>query len=714
MSTGFGTRPDGGAFHSRQEQDIQALKLRLHRYIIDEIDEDGMNLLEGARSAVVQYVSEKVCEYGSRHQLAISRYELDRLAEEVVDELTGFGPLEILLRDPGVSEILVNGPGRVFVEREGRLYQSDLRFIDDHHVLRVIQRILAPLGRRLDESSPMVDARLPDGSRVNAIIPPVALDGPCISIRKFSQELLRSADLLAYQSVDEALLEFLRQAVSRRCNILISGGTGTGKTTLLNVISGFIDERERIVTIEDTAELQLGHDHVVRLETRPPNAEGYGEVTARDLIRNALRMRPDRIILGEIRGVEVLDVLQAMNTGHDGSMSTVHANSAMDSLLRMEMLVGLTGNRLPEQTLRLMICAALDVVVQITRLASGRRCISEVLEVLEVRDGVYVTNTLFSLDGAVAGSSSARPRRSAEIPPGAAVNGAQLLVLFSGVLAFAALALAFMGWRAGRNELVVERLLGRQEAVAVRPRSSHWLARQMRRAGIQRPRPWLFGAAVLALLLVWSGLGLFGTIGALGGLLLAALSCRVALGMLYQRRLKRMIRQMPRFLDQVVRSLHAGRTLGDALMQAVENAEEPLRDIFTLARNHVLLGIHLPEALQEVAELYEVEELRILALGVSVNHRYGGNTSDLLDSIVKLIHEREKLSRQLHAMTGETRISAYVLAGVPSALGGYILASNPGYLLNMWADGTGRFLLLASLGLQLLGCYALWRMLKSV
>lgn len=203
MRPAFGAPADGGGFHYRQEQDIQALKLRLHRYIIDEIDEDGMNLLEGARGAVVQYVSEKVCEYGSRHQLAISRYELDRLAEELVDELTGFGPLEILLRDPGVSEILVNGPGRVFIEREGRLYQSDLRFIDDHHVLRVIQRILAPLGRRLDESSPMVDARLPDGSRVNAIIPPVALDGPCISIRKFSQELLRSADLLAYQSVDE-------------------------------------------------------------------------------------------------------------------------------------------------------------------------------------------------------------------------------------------------------------------------------------------------------------------------------------------------------------------------------------------------------------------------------------------------------------------------------------------------------------------------------
>ncbi|CDF85804.1 TadA ATPase [Pseudomonas knackmussii B13] len=387
-----------GGFASKHDQEMQALKMRLHRYIIDEIDEDGMNLLEGARPAVAQYVSEKVCEYAARRQLAISRYELDRLAEEVVDELTGFGPLEILLRDPGISEILVNGPDRVFVEHQGRLYQSDLRFIDDHHVQRVIQRILAPLGRRLDESSPMVDARLPDGSRVNAIIPPVALDGPCISIRKFSKELLQSADLLAYQSVDEALLGFLRQAVENRCNILISGGTGTGKTTLLNVLSSFIDERERIVTIEDTAELQLGHDHVVRLETRPPNAEGYGEVTARDLIRNALRMRPDRIILGEIRGVEVLDVLQAMNTGHDGSMSTVHANSAMDSLLRMEMLVGLTGHKVPESTLRQMICAALDIVVQITRQANGRRCISEVLEVLEVRDGIYVTNSLFSLD----------------------------------------------------------------------------------------------------------------------------------------------------------------------------------------------------------------------------------------------------------------------------------------------------------------------------
>ena len=261
-----------------------------------------------------------------------------------------------------------------------------------------MQRILAPLGRRLDESSPMVDARMPDGSRVNAIIPPIALDGPCLSIRKFRKDMLKSTDLMAMQTIDQAIYEFIQEAVGKRCNILISGGTGTGKTTLLNILSQLINPYERLVTIEDVAELQLGHPHVVRLETRPPNAEGHGEVKASDLIRNALRMRPDRIILGEIRGVEVLDVLTAMNTGHDGSMSTVHANTAQDALLRLETLVGLTGRTVAEKTLRQMICAALDVIIQLTRMPDGRRCVSEVLEVVGVRDDVYVTNTLFRLD----------------------------------------------------------------------------------------------------------------------------------------------------------------------------------------------------------------------------------------------------------------------------------------------------------------------------
>lgn len=390
----------GGAarYNTAGVQEGQALKLQLHRFIIDAIDDEGINVLEGSRASVAQFVTDRVVEYVNRHRLAVSRYEMERLAEELVDELTGFGPLEILLRDTSVTEILVNGPDRVFIEREGVLHQSDLRFIDNQHVQRVIQRILAPLGRRLDESCPMVDARMPDGSRVNAIIPPIALDGPCISVRKFRKDLLQSADLLAYQSVNEGILQFIQQAVGRSCNILVSGGTGTGKTTFLNVMSLLIDRQERIVTIEDTAELQLGHPHVVRLETRPPNAEGQGEVAASDLIRNALRMRPDRIILGEIRGVEVLDVLQAMNTGHDGSMSTLHANSAQDALLRLETLVGLSGRQVAERTLRQMICAALDVVIQLTRLPSGRRCVSEVVELVGVRDDTYVTNTLFRLD----------------------------------------------------------------------------------------------------------------------------------------------------------------------------------------------------------------------------------------------------------------------------------------------------------------------------
>jgi len=387
----------GGLRHNLGS-DPQGLKRALHRFIIDAIEDSGRNLLEGSRPALAQFVVEQVGDYIARLHLALSRYEMERLAEEIVDELTGFGPLEVLLRDASVTEILVNGPHRVFIERAGVLQQTDLRFIDAHHVERVMQRILAPLGRRQDESSPMVDARMPDGSRVNAIIPPVALDGPCLSIRKFRKDMLKSADLLATGTIDVDILAFLQLAVAKRCNILVSGGTGTGKTTLLNILSQLITPHERLVSIEDVAELQLDHPHVVRLETRPPNAEGHGEIKASELIRNALRMRPDRILLGEIRGVEVLDVLTAMNTGHDGSMSTVHANTAQDALLRLETLVGLTGRQVAEKTLRQMICAALDVVIQLTRLADGRRCVSEVLEVVGVRDDVYVTNTLFRLD----------------------------------------------------------------------------------------------------------------------------------------------------------------------------------------------------------------------------------------------------------------------------------------------------------------------------
>ncbi len=376
----------------------EQIKEQLHRHIIDQLDDEPVNLLEGSRVQLKRFVAANIQSFIRQHQLGISGFEVDRLTEEMLDELTGFGPLEVFLRDDTVTEILVNGSQKIFVERAGVLFLSDLHFIDDHHLLRVILRIIAPLGRRLDESSPMVDARLPDGSRVNAVIPPIALDGPCLSVRKFRRDMLQSQELLASRSLNEDMLAFLQQAVARRCNVLISGGTGTGKTTMLNLLSGMIDHRERLVTIEDTAELQLKHDHVVRLETRPPNADGHGEVTARSLVRNALRMRPDRIILGETRGVEILDVLAAMNTGHEGSMTTIHANSALDALLRMETLVGLSGIQVPEKTMRQSISSAVEVIIQLARLPDGRRCISEVIELVELREEAYVTNVLFRLD----------------------------------------------------------------------------------------------------------------------------------------------------------------------------------------------------------------------------------------------------------------------------------------------------------------------------
>ncbi|MDY7219523.1 CpaF family protein [Denitrificimonas sp. JX-1] len=381
-----------------RQLDVNALKLALHRYIIDKLNDEDENFLESPRNLLSNFVNEHVQQYIRSRQIAVSRYEADQVTEELVDELVGYGPLEVLLRDPSISEILVNGPDRVFVERSGKIQQTDLRFMDNQHLQRVIQRILAPVGRRLDESSPMVDARMPDGSRLNAVIPPIALDGASLSIRKFRKDMLRSSDLIVTRSLNQEMLDFIEKAVRARCNILVSGGTGTGKTTILNILSQIINPHERIVTIEDTAELQLNHGHVVRLETRPPNADGHGEVSARDLVRNALRMRPDRIILGEIRGAEVLDVLTAMNTGHDGSMSTVHANSASDALLRLETLVGFSGMQVADKTLRNTICSAIDIVIQLTRLADGRRCVSEILEVVGLRDDTYVTNTLFKLD----------------------------------------------------------------------------------------------------------------------------------------------------------------------------------------------------------------------------------------------------------------------------------------------------------------------------
>jgi len=386
----------GHDYGLRQAEDYQELKFQLHRYLIGQIELDHLSPLEMPRQVLDDYVRDKVSRYITDKHLAVSAHDISNLSEEMVDELVGYGPLESLIKDDHINDILVNGARNIYVEREGKLEQTTLRFIDDEHVVRVIRRILAHLGRRIDESSPMVDARLPDGSRINAIIPPLALDGPCLSIRKFRKEPLQAHDLVRLGSLDANLLAFLTHAVAARCNIIVSGGTGAGKTTLLNVLSSFIPQNERIITIEDAAELQLDHQHVVRLETRPANMDDAGEISIRDLLRNSLRMRPDRIVLGEVRGMEVMDVLQAMNTGHDGCMSTVHANNPGDALLRLEMLAGLANFQGSEDTLRRMIAAAIELVVQIGRLPNGQRKILSITEIAGVRDNQVITNELYA------------------------------------------------------------------------------------------------------------------------------------------------------------------------------------------------------------------------------------------------------------------------------------------------------------------------------
>ncbi len=362
------------------KEDLASIASRLHQKILDRLDLAAVSQLapDELRTRLRAILEPLIVAEG----VILSPSELAALCEQTLDELTGYGPLEVLLGDPTVSDVLVNGWDRVFVERDGKLALTDVRFRDDKHLLHTIQRMVARIGRRIDESSPMVDARLPDGSRVNAVIPPLAIDGPSLSIRRFAQNALGGDDLVRAGALSADMLNYLHVAVRARCSILVSGGTGAGKTTLLNLLSGFISKRERIITIEDAAELRLQQPHVVRLEARPANLEGKGAVQIRDLVKNALRMRPDRILVGEVRGGEVLDMLQAMNTGHDGSMATIHANSPDDAMARLMTMLGMTGTSLAEGTMATMIGRSVHVVVQVARMQDGKRRVTAISEVL--------------------------------------------------------------------------------------------------------------------------------------------------------------------------------------------------------------------------------------------------------------------------------------------------------------------------------------------
>jgi len=369
------------------------LKVELHQRLIELINLQALEKM--SRHQIESEIGEIVAEELARQNEALNQGERKQLVSDILDELLGLGPLEPLLKDPTITDILVNGHNQVFVERYGILEPSAVRFKDEKHLLRIIQKIVSAVGRRIDESSPMVDARLADGSRVNAVIPPLTLDGCLLSVRKFARVPIGMDRLVEIGSVPKQVSEVLKAIVAARLNVLISGGTGSGKTTLLNAMSAFIDGRERIITIEDSAELQLQQRHVVRLETRPPNIEGRGEVTPRELVKNALRMRPDRIILGEVRGGEAFDMLQAMNTGHDGSMTTVHANTTRDALSRIEQMIGMSGVDVPARSARGQIASAVHVVMQLARFSDGRRKLVSVAEINGMEGDVIKMQEIF-------------------------------------------------------------------------------------------------------------------------------------------------------------------------------------------------------------------------------------------------------------------------------------------------------------------------------
>jgi pilus assembly protein CpaF len=397
------TAPNGAALFSRGAEDAgpvgnvyQEMKARLHRAIINRMDLTKLGQLdpEQLHNEVARLAEDLL----TAENAPLSAFERERLVGEVRHELFGLGPLEPLLADPDVCDILVNSPKKVYIERGGKLELTNVEFKDDEHLMRVIERIVSTVGRRIDEASPMVDARLTDGSRVNAIIPPLSLDGPVLSIRRFGADPLRMSSLIEKNALTKDMADMFEMCVRARLNVLISGGTGAGKTTLLNALSSYIPNDERIVTIEDSAELQLQQPHVVRLETRPANIEGRGEVTQRDLVKNALRMRPDRIVIGEVRGGEAIDMLQAMNTGHDGSLTTIHANTPRDALARIETMIQMTGMRLSDRAMRQQVAAALDIVIQAARLSDGTRRVTSISEITGMEGETITMQEIFQFE----------------------------------------------------------------------------------------------------------------------------------------------------------------------------------------------------------------------------------------------------------------------------------------------------------------------------
>ncbi len=753
----------------RQHERIHTIKGRVMPLLMERMDVSVAARLTSVELEV--QVRAMVAEIQTELKLQLNGNEQLQIVRLIVDDMVGLGPLEPLLADEAVTDIMVNGPKQIYIERKGKLDLTDVTFRDNEHVLHVAQRIVTRIGRRVDESSPLVDARLPDGSRVNIIIPPLAIDGPSISIRKFAKRQI-TLDMMAKQNnISETLATVLKIASRCRMNILISGGTGSGKTTLLNAMSRLIDHGERIVTIEDAAELQLQQPHVVRLETRPASIEGSGEINMRDLVKNALRMRPDRIILGEVRGAEAIDMLQAMNTGHDGSMSTLHANTPREALTRLENMVAMSAMRLPNQAVRAAggrcrashrpdqpharwhaprdPCdgthrhggrghhAAGPLYLPVPgraqrRLADRQACLLRLSAILHHARGLL------------------RPRRcpvGGDGMPGSDLTSSLLPMAAAFFLTIISLGGAYLFWweRAVRQRQLrvarvtglskeAERTLSMEHEAAFRSKEPEGalkrleqrlsvilpnrkaLQRRISRAGLNisltsfLAMVVILGGAIAAAIHTLIGLPV-ATAGVIG-LGASFLLLNLFIALLGHRRSERFLKQLPDAIDIMIRAVRAGLPILEGIAVVHQEFQAPLGPEFQSIRDKVHFGASLEEALWEIADRIDRPEFNFLVISISVQRETGGNLTEALDNLSRILRQREQMKLKVRALSSEARASAYILSAMPFIMAVLIYFMNPGYLDQLFIDPRGNVLLGAGLGTISVGALVMAKMVR--
>ncbi len=738
-------RPAGAAEGSaRRSDNYYQVKATIFGALIEAIDLAQLAKLDGesAREEIRDIVNEII----AIKNIVMSIAEQEELLDDICNDVLGYGPLEPLLSRDDIADIMVNGANTVYIEVAGKIQKTGIRFRDNQQLLNICQRIVSQVGRRVDESSPICDARLADGSRVNAIVPPLAIDGPALTIRKFKRDKLTLDQLVKFGAISPEGAEILKIIGRVRCNVLISGGTGSGKTTLLNCLTNFIDEDERIITCEDAAELQLQQPHTVRLETRPPNLEGEGQITMRDLVKNCLRMRPERIIVGEVRGPEAFDLLQAMNTGHDGSMGTLHANSPREALSRCESMITMGGYSLPSKTIREMICTSIDVVIQAARLRDGSRRITHVTEVMGMEGDTIITQDLFLYDivgedanGRIIGrhrsNGIGRPRfwdraryYGEEKRLAAALDAGEiaehrarrmrsdepcrlLALAFMAAVAIGGVAWVFLyPLLSGERQAEQRRAnFAKSEPVARRAERAQRTRRQQVEESLKEVEDRSKKAKSVALAnriaqagLSWSKQKFIIISVVLGVIAVpdravhrrrgpaagrwrsdlppASALPRWFLGYMKKRRERKFLEGLPDAVDIIVRGIKAGLPLFDSIKVVAADAQEPVKSEFAAIVETQAIGMPLGEACARLYERMPVPEANFFGIVISIQQKAGGNLSEALGNLSKVLRDRKKMKGKIKAMSMEAKASAGIIGAMPPAIMAIVYITNPGYI----------------------------------